>query len=181
MASIIGVQELQHTNGTSAATIASSGIVTNATPVGFVVDVQTDQSGFTDGAYTKVPFQLGGTFTFDTHSGWSNANSYYTVPTGCGGYWFLNVFIELDVTAQTGAAIITKTATAGSFNNAIARGYISEDANTANNPTIGIQTVANLNDGEIIKAELFHNYGSSRSVKGNTVALITSFQGWRLF
>ena len=176
------VDEIRHSGGANAAIqLASSGIVTNATPVGFVVDVQSDQSGFTNNAYTKVPFQLGGTFTFDTHSGWSNANSYYTVPTGCGGYWFLNVFIDLDVTAQTGAAIISKTATAGSFSNAIARGLVSENTNTNNNPTIAIQTVANLSDGEIIKAELYHNYGSSRTVSGNTAVMITSFQGWRLF
>jgi len=181
MASIIGVQELQHTNGTSAATIASSGIVTNSTPVGFAVDLQANQTGLTDNVYTLIQFQTGGTFSFDTHSGWSNSNYYYTVPTGCGGYWLLTLFIELDVTAALSAALISKTATAGSVSNGIARGLVSENTNTANNPTAQITTLANLSDGDIIKGEAFHNYGNNRSALGSTDVLKSSFQGWRIF
>lgn len=181
MASIIGVQELQHTNGTSAATIASSGIVTNSTPVGFLVDLQANQTGLTDNAYTLIQFQTGGTFSFDTHSGWSNSNYYYTVPTGCGGYWLLTLFIELDVTGTYSIALISKTATAGVLANGIARGAVVENTSFSGNPTPQITTLVNLSDGDIIKGEAFHNYGSSRTAQGSTNVLKSSFQGWRIF
>jgi len=168
-------------DGVSSISIASSGIVTNSTPVGFVANLQSNQTGLTDDAYTLIQFQTGGTFSFDTHSGWSNSNYYYTVPTGCGGYWLLTLFIELDVTAATVAALISKTATAGSISNGIARGLVAENTNTANNPTAQITTLVNLSDGDIIKGEGFHNYGSDRTALGSTTAMKSSFQGWRIF
>lgn len=181
MASIIGVQELQHTNGTSAATIASSGIVTNSTPVGFVVDLQANQTGLTTNAYTLIQFQTGGTFSFDTHSGWSNSNYYYTVPTGCGGYWLLTLFIELDATATLSGALISKTATSNDVTNGIARGLVPENINTASNPTAQITTLAYLNSGEIIKGEAYHQHGNDRTAIGSLSVLKSSFQGWRIF
>ena len=168
-------------DGVSSISIASSGIVTNSTPVGFAVDLQANQTGLTNDAYTLIEFQTGGTFAFDTHSGWSNSNYYYTVPTGCGGYWLLTLFIELDVTGTYSLALISKTATAGVLANGIARGSVVENTSFSGNPTPQITTLVNLSDGDIIKGEAYHNYGSSRTAIGSTDVLKSSFQGWRIF
>ena len=52
MASIIGVQELQHTNGTSAMTIDSSGRVTMPVVPAWRVSITSDQSFTTSGLHT---------------------------------------------------------------------------------------------------------------------------------
>lgn len=169
------------TGTTTAMTVASSGIVTNSTPVGFAVDLQANQSGLADNTYSLVEFQTGGTFSFDTHSGWSNSDYYYTVPNGCGGYWLLTLFVELDVTASVSAALISKTATAGSTSNGIARALVAENTNTSSNCSPQVTTLVNLSDGDIIKGEVYHSYGDSRTAQGSTDVLKSSFQGWRIF
>ena len=76
MASIIGVQELQHTNGTSAATIDSSGrILTPARPAfrGRKADV-----GVTD--YTTETDMTNYTESFDIGDGFNPTTGIYTVP-----------------------------------------------------------------------------------------------------
>ena len=74
MASIIGVQELQHTNGTSAMTIDSSGrILTPARPSFFAYRSTTDASDTNYSSHTQVDFEatqhnIGGHYNTSTYN-----------------------------------------------------------------------------------------------------------------
>ena len=74
MASIIGVETLQHTNGTTAATIDSSGLLLPKTPAFQVEATDTDQS-ITVGSPRKIEWE---TVKLDTVSGWDATNHRYT-------------------------------------------------------------------------------------------------------
>lgn len=77
MASIIGVETLQHTNGTTAATIDSSGrILQPAKPAFQVVKTGTNQS-VTSGTLTKIEWT---TAVTDIGNHFSIANNEYTIP-----------------------------------------------------------------------------------------------------
>jgi hypothetical protein len=81
MASIIGVETLQHTNGTTAATIDSSGFLLPKTPALSVQATDIDQSVSAQ-TRTVVDFE---TVVLDTLSGWNASNNRYT-PTVAGYY-----------------------------------------------------------------------------------------------
>lgn len=81
MASIIGVETLQHTNGTTAATIDSSGFILPKTPALAVEATDVDQS-VPAATSTKVDWE---TATLDTLNGWDATNNRYT-PTVAGWY-----------------------------------------------------------------------------------------------
>jgi len=85
MASIIGVQELQHTNGTSAATIDSSGrILTPARPA-FLVHRNNVAIALTEGNEHQIlPFN---TVAFDIGNNYSTTNFNYVCPVA-GVYFF---------------------------------------------------------------------------------------------
>lgn len=184
MSSILKVSEIQDpTNGNSALTIGSTGIVSQGTPVGFSVSIRNGSNqDIPSGAYTKLAFTYESTNTrhFDTHSGWSNTNYYYTVPTGCGGYWLLNAIVEMSVTGTTNLLVISKNAGVGSSGNFIARLSDGHDAATANNEGHNLVCIANLSDGDIVKAEVYHNYGSTQQALEVGSYLRTGMQGWRL-
>jgi hypothetical protein len=55
MASILGVETLQHTNGTTAATIASTGVVTFAKPQPPLVGSPVSLSGLSNKTFTGIP------------------------------------------------------------------------------------------------------------------------------
>lgn len=77
MASILGVETLQHSNGTTAATIDSSGrILQPARPMFQVVKTGTDQS-VTSGTATKIDWT---TVVTDVGGHFSIANNEYTIP-----------------------------------------------------------------------------------------------------
>ncbi len=181
MASELGVQTIQHPNGTDALTIGTGGITTNSKPIGFSVKLETSQPSIATATYTKIQFQSGGTRTFDTHTGWSNSNYYYTVPSGCGGYWSLGMVFELDVTGTQNFAIISTGTAVGTGANFLARSIFSGDGSTSVNVTPQVYGVVQLNDGDIIKGEVYHNYGSNRSVLANSAFNRSVLYGWRMF
>lgn len=92
MASIIGVQELQHTNGTSAATIDSTGrILTPARPA-FLAHRNGVSATLTGGNYHQIfPFN---TVDFDIGNNYDTTNYNYVCPVD-GIYFFaLNARID---------------------------------------------------------------------------------------
>ena len=172
------------TGTNNAFTIASSGIVTNAKPVGFSVSIR-DGSGqsISNTTYTKLEFtyESSNTNHFDTHSGWSNSDHYYTVPAGCGGYWMLSSWVELAAKGTSNILAISKTASIGSSGNFIGRITEGENAATTANGGLYVNMLANLSDGDIIKSEVYHNYGSAINALEVGNYLRTAMQGWRLF
>lgn len=101
MASIIGVQELQHTNGTSAATIDSSGrILTPARPA-FRATMSASQS-LPNATQTRVAFNtVSGGFNFDLGGDFDTTGYYFTVPIT--GVYFFHASIFASVGGTRGA------------------------------------------------------------------------------
>ena len=98
MASELGVQTIQHTNGTDALTVDSSGNLT--APQSLVI---TNQPRLlvtgSNGAYvntTPIPFP---NVILDNRSGWSTSNNEYTVPVA--GDYFVNVCLGIVQTSET--------------------------------------------------------------------------------
>lgn len=82
MASELGVQTIQHTNGTDAITVGSTGIISQPNLPVFRVDKTADQSGIADNVETLVTFD---SVTFDPESVWNTSNSRLTVNANTAG------------------------------------------------------------------------------------------------
>ena len=108
MASIIGVETLQHTNGTTAATIASTGVVSFAKPQPPLVGSPVALSGQASHVFTGIPagtnrftvvmddisgpqngylkLQLGTASGLETGGNYLVNDSFVTVGNSCAGY-----------------------------------------------------------------------------------------------
>ena len=96
MASIIGVETLQHTNGTTAATIDSSGrILQPARPAFHVTKGGTNQD-ITSATVTKIDW---GTVVTDVGGHFSVANDEYTIPVS--GMYHMQCCLRGQATAAT--------------------------------------------------------------------------------
>jgi len=100
MASELGVQTIQHTNGTDALTVGSDGVVTAAQyikqssiPAFYIYNLTTDQDGAAD-------FLRGGTSLTDTASGYNSTTGEYTVPVD--GIYLFYAMIQLYNSGGTG-------------------------------------------------------------------------------
>mgnify|MGYP003111205322 FL=1 len=184
MSSILKVSEIQDpTNGNSALTIGSTGIVSQGTPVGFSVALNGGSNqAISNQTYTKAQFLYDSTNTrnFDTHSGWSNSNYYYTVPAGCGGYWMLSAWAEMSDLGTQNLMVISKNTGVGSSGNFLARISEGESPSSTSNTGMYLSLVANLSDGDIVKTEVYHNVGSSANLLEVGNYLRSAMQGWRL-
>lgn len=91
MASIIGVQELQHTNGTSAATIDSTGRITTPARPAFLVSRSATISLTEGNVHQVLPFD---DVRFDIGSNFSTANNHYVCPID--GVYFFSLNVRFD-------------------------------------------------------------------------------------
>ena len=184
MSSILKVSEIQDpTNGNTALSIGSTGIVSQGTPVGFSVSIRDGSNQTVSNTTYEIlecTYESSNTRHFDTHSGWSNSNHYYTVPTGCGGYWMLHAWVELNLLPTQAHLAISKTTGVGSSGNFIGRISFANNTTGSPNPGLYFNSIANLSDGEIVKAEIYHNYGSDAAALEIGSYLRCAMQGWRL-
>jgi hypothetical protein len=105
MASIIGVQELQHTNGTSAMTIASNGLVKH--PQRPIFSVRGVASGTSlTAAETNFDYVTSWTTTDVDVGNLLNAGGYAEVPTGFGGIYQITYVINRVTTTDYNNAIM---------------------------------------------------------------------------
>ena len=93
MASIIGVQELQHTNGTSAMTIDSSGRVTMPVVPAWRVSITSDQSFTTSGLHTV---QLDQTDTENCFLNGGVTISSYKIVAPVSGIYAVNAYARIN-------------------------------------------------------------------------------------
>ena len=105
MASIIGVETLQHTNGTTAMTINSSGSISEPNKEYFRVILTTDQTGGSDNASTDVNFASNGTVVYDTLSNWDASTNSYQFGSSDGVY-LVNFSIGISSPTVTAESII---------------------------------------------------------------------------
>jgi len=179
--STVQVQNINHTNGTSATTIASSGIITNGQPVGFCAGGTATQT-ISNATYTKANLTTTHALGFDTQSGWSDANDYYTVPAGMGGYWLLTAQANWTRSVNFEMCLITTNGddvTDGSY--WLTRGLNGESGDTTNDVSTMASGVFNLSAGDKIAAVFYHTYGSNLDVSNNSTHLRCFLSGWRLF
>jgi len=95
MASEIGVQTIQHTNGTDAMTIGVGGIITQPKLPFFMVDLDTDQGSIPDNTATVIQFD---DVASDPDSLWDTSNYRLTVDANTKGYWWVSVNIYINAT-----------------------------------------------------------------------------------
>lgn len=98
MASELGVQTIQHTNGTDALTIDSSGNLTAPQSLVITNQPRLHVTG-SDGQYVAtnpIPFP---NVIIDNRSGWSTSNNEYTVPVA--GDYFVSVCLGIVLTTGT--------------------------------------------------------------------------------
>src|SRR6056300_128371 len=104
MASILKVENIEHTNGTAGLQIASNGIITQSALPLFMVDLTANQTGITDNVETRVDFNE---VVFDTDNGWDNTNYRYVVDDNSKGYYFItcDLYINTVGGATEGASL----------------------------------------------------------------------------
>ncbi len=77
MASILGIDTIQHTGGTNAMTIDTSGNITESNKEYFRIDLTTNQTGINEDSEATVDFASKGTVIYDTKSKWDSGNNAY--------------------------------------------------------------------------------------------------------
>jgi hypothetical protein len=109
MSSILGVETLQHTNGTTAATIDSSGRISQPTIPSFNVTLASNFN--TNSTPTKI---TGWTENHDTGGCWDNTNSKFIAPIA-GVYFFaFSGLFQSSGTGRWGRVRFTHTPSGGS-------------------------------------------------------------------
>ena len=109
MTSILGTQSIQHPNGTSAATVDTSGYLTASQPVLAKLALTSDQTNLTDESYNKLRLDSA---IIDTKSGFNNGNDTYVIPVA--GYYRIYAQAHIGVIGEAGslrdsAMVITRT------------------------------------------------------------------------
>ena len=95
MASELGVQTIQHTNGTDAITVGSTGIITQPKMPFFMANLSSDQSSITDNTETVIQFN---NRVEDPDSLWDTSNYRLTVDANTKGYWWVHVSLYTNST-----------------------------------------------------------------------------------
>jgi hypothetical protein len=104
MSSKIGVQNIAHTNGTVAATVASSGVVALTSPLPVTsggtginsslafFSISGSASTTTNTSFNKIQYS---TVVLDTKSGWDSSNKWWEVPASGAGYYHITAQVML--------------------------------------------------------------------------------------
>jgi len=117
MASIIGVETLQHTNGTTAATIDSSGrILTPARPAFHAYGTTASWTIFSNGAFTKLVLPA---TTLNTGTYYDTSASKFVAPVAGIYHFYYKVYGRV----QSGGAASTYWMSRFQKNNAAITGY----------------------------------------------------------
>ena len=173
MASIIGVETLQHTNGTTAMTIDSSGrIITPARPA-FSTRVDVDQSFTTASTWHTVDFNTGSTsYPWMTYAkgGATVTNGVFTV--SLAGLYSFSARLRVD---SVGSGYLWSIL---SVNNSTAPNVLINDLDgipASNYTTMKLDGVYDLSVGDTVSVKLFSSSDTSFEVEN-----YSSFQGYFL-
>lgn len=178
MASIIGVQELQHTNGTSAATISSAGIITKPQTPAFRVTQSSSQT-LAHATVTKLTFntKTGSQHQFDTSSNWNTTNYEFTAPVS-GVYFFKGQFFASVSTQRAAFNILIDTGSG--FDTTASNDYLTQELTLGTASVGGAvysgSAVAYLTAGHKVAAYGYQEQGSSSAT--NASAWLTHFSGF---
>lgn len=112
--------------------------------------------------FVEVPFS---TLDFDTHGLADLSNNGITIPSGMGGYYHIKGRVRAPMTTQR---IIAQF-----FINDVSSEFFEQAGYTDNTGQLGIveaDTILELNDGDTLTLQTYHDYASSR----NFISGITS-------
>lgn len=98
MASIIGVETLQHTNGTTAATIDTSGRILQPAKPAFSATITTTYTVNAAGTSTAVDYNTNGTEQFDIGNCFDKTNNKFIAPVA--GIYQFHISLRVDSIAS---------------------------------------------------------------------------------
>ena len=169
MASIIGVETLQHTNGTTAATIDSSGVVTRPIiPAWRVTAIHHDRdstgaksvqwNNATDSASTdNRRYVLGGV----TQGGTDPSNHEFTVPVT--GLYQINVNMRVDEVGTGYVYMILQV-----NNSSVSDSYSIEGNPSGSYQTMNISDVFYMRANDTVRVQVGTNSDTSYEIDGNS-------------
>lgn len=175
MASILKVNEIQHTGGTSALTVASDGII-NPKGCAFYMYQDTAQS-VSNTTETAIQFQVE---LFDTHGSVVNlAQNRVDFPSGTEGIWYISFTWRLSSTIPyRHIAYVNKNNTSSSS----AAGYLKFEQGNYSQTTGSSQSctasgLVSLAAGDYLTFTGFHAYGSARNTApGKSDTYVSGFR-----
>jgi hypothetical protein len=170
MASILKVNEIQHTGGTSAMTIASNGIVN---PKACVFQMYSS-------AVQSIPTSTETTYawnvtTFDTNSIVDLSNNRVVITSDTAGLWFLSFTSRLKNSAPPRHINYIKV------NNNVAvmfEQYSEGGAVTSGSSSCTASGLVSLSSGDVVIGRLYMDHGSSRDTETGISA--ARLEGYRI-
>lgn len=158
MASILKYNKAQHTNGTDAMTIDTSGYITASQPVLAHVVMTGDQNDKTEQTWNKMKWDSA---IIDTKSGFDNSNERYTIPVA--GYYRIYVQALVGVIGESGSLrdsglCITRTRNGTETELALSTNRHYNGTNDASDATETIYVIDNCQVGDHIQ---FYTYVNS--------------------
>ena len=165
MASILKVNEIQHTGGTSALTVDSSGYASTPKESVFHVSLSSNQNipNVTD---TIVNFD---TVLFDPNSWWDNSNKRF-IPT-VAGYYFVSA------QARWNTAVDFDIADFAIYKNGSQ--YQASSLRNERYETMMVNTVMYINgSGDYFDARVYQDNGADYAIRGQPSE--TTLQGFRI-
>jgi len=157
MAGIVGLTELQHTNGTSAATINTDGVISQPTKPMFRVVRSVDQA-ITNNSTTVIQFddKSSDSELFDVGS-YFNTSTYRYTPL-VAGYYSVHMGVLLE-SANYVIGTITKNGVSQFHNRAWSEGGVYS--------TSQISGVIHMNGStDYLQGTVYHNVGSTQNIRG---------------
>ena len=175
MASVLKVNEIQHTGGTSALTVASDGII-NPKGCAFYMYQDTAQS-VTQVTETLIQFQQE---LFDTHGGIVNlAQNRVDFPSGTEGIWYISFTWRLNSTVPfRHIAYVNKNATSSSGNADYLKFENAQYSQTTGaSSSVTASGLISLAASDYLTFTGYHGYGSARNTSaGRTDTYVSGFR-----
>ena len=162
MAGIVGLTELQHTNGTSAATINTSGVISQPTKPLFRVCPAGDKA-ISNNSTTVIPFddKSSSSELFDV-GGYFNTSTFRYTPL-VAGYYSVHMSVLLESANYTIGAI-NKNGVSQFTNRAWSEGGVFSTAQ--------ISGVIHMNGStDYLEGTVYHNVGSTQNIRGADAGL----------
>jgi hypothetical protein len=157
MSSKLGVQNIAHTNGTNAMTVASDGVVTASQPVLAKLAMTSDQNNLTEESYNKVKLDVA---VIDTKSGFNNSNDTYVIPIS--GFYRIYFQAHIGVIGGSGstrdsAVCITRTRSSTETQLAFTHHRHHNGSTDTTDVTENVYTIDQCEVGDIITFYTFLN------------------------
>jgi len=174
MASIIGVETLQHTNGTTAMAFDSGGNISEANKEYFLVRLTSTITGLSDNTTNVVNFNSSGLVEHDTKSNWDSTNNAYKFDSANGVYLItyaigiMSPTITTETMVDGGVSMMFSTDDFSTFENAPQFGTGSRVQNNVGDETGSIPL-----SGSIIYKNTDANMKLQMRVYANTAGSLT--------